>query len=179
MKSPEWRRQRRRAIYNSFRYSGMDLLQFILDYQLGEPNIQCACFPRTMSAWSAFLMPSLPFVYGYSSSPPRAHCTPAKACLPCTTPAGMDLYTGPCPYALTECSPLDFRRSSVVRELQLIIIWPAVKLLALPSKEGHWPGSCNLGIIGSIPLTLSEGSWWIPPLWSFKSHSLTFETIAM
>ena len=40
---------------------------------------------------------------------------PTKACLLCATPAGMDLYiyTAPRPKALTECSPLDFRRSSI------------------------------------------------------------------
>ena len=32
-----------------------------------------------MSAWSAFLMPFLPFVYGYLSSSPCAHCTPNKS----------------------------------------------------------------------------------------------------
>ena len=52
-------------------------------------------------------MPFLPFVYGYPSSSPRAHYTPTKAYLLCATPAGMDLYTGPCLKALTECSPLD------------------------------------------------------------------------
>ena len=66
-------------ISNSFRYSGIDLLWFILDYQLREPTIRCACSPQTVSAWSAFLMPFLPFVYGYPSSSPRAHCTPNKS----------------------------------------------------------------------------------------------------
>ena len=48
----------------------------MLDYQLGEPTVRSARAPRTVSAWSAFLMPFLPFVYGYPSSSPRAHCTP-------------------------------------------------------------------------------------------------------
>ena len=39
--------------------------------------------------------------------------SPTKACLLCATPAGMDRYTGPGPKALNECSPLDFRRSSI------------------------------------------------------------------
>ena len=39
----------------------------------GEPTIRS---PRTVSAWSEFLMPFLPFVYGYRSSSPRARCTP-------------------------------------------------------------------------------------------------------
>ena len=57
----------------------------------------------------------MPFVYGYPSSSPRAHCTPNKSVptLRYTRRHGP-IYTGPCPWALTECSPLDFRRSSIV-----------------------------------------------------------------
>ena len=96
----------------------MDLLWFILDYQLGEPTIRSARSPRAVSVWSAFLMPFLPFVYGYPSSCPRAHCTPNKSVptLPLRyTRRHGPTYTGPCPKALTECSPLDFRRSSIHR----------------------------------------------------------------
>ena len=61
-------------------------------------------------------MPFLPFVYGYSSSSPRAHCPPNKSVptLRYTRRHGL-VYTDPCPKALTECSPLDFRRSSIRR----------------------------------------------------------------
>ena len=54
------------------------------------------------------------FVYGYPSSCPRAHCTPNKS-VPTLryTRSHGPIYTGPCPKALTECSPLDFRRSSI------------------------------------------------------------------
>ena len=45
----------------------------MLDYQLGESTIQSARSPRAVSVWSAFLMPFLPFLYGYPSSSPRAH----------------------------------------------------------------------------------------------------------
>ena len=93
----------------------MDLLLFILDYQLGEPYIQCACSPRTVSARSAFLMPSLPFVYVYPSTCPRAHCTPNKSVptLRYTRRQGP-IYTGPCPKALTECSPLTTNKHLLV-----------------------------------------------------------------
>ena len=59
-------------------------------------------------------MPFLPFVYGYPSSCPRAHCTPNKSVptLHYTRRPGP-IYTGPCPKALTKCSPLDFQRSSI------------------------------------------------------------------
>ena len=59
-------------------------------------------------------MPFLPFVYGYPSSSPHAHCTPNKS-VPTLryTHRHGPIYTGPCLKALTECSPLDFRRSSI------------------------------------------------------------------
>ena len=58
-------------------------------------------------------MPFLP--YGYPSSSPRAHGTPNKSVptLRYTRRHGS-ICTGPCPKALTECSPLDFRRSSII-----------------------------------------------------------------
>ena len=76
VKFPEWRQQWRRA----------DLWQF------EEPTIRSACSPQTVSAWSTFLMPFLPFVYGYPSSPHVLTVPPTKACLLCATPADMDLY---------------------------------------------------------------------------------------
>ena len=59
-------------------------------------------------------MPFLPFVYGYPSSSPRAHYILNKSVptLRYTRRHGST-YTGPCPKALTECSSLDFRRSSI------------------------------------------------------------------
>ena len=91
-----------------------------------------------------FLLLFFPFVYGYPSSCPRAHCTPNKSvptlrytllscCLTSTearwpirdgvryTRRHGHIYTGPCPKALTECSPLDFRRSSIIE-------WPPVRI---------------------------------------------------
>ena len=68
-------------------------------------------------------MPFLPFVYGYpSSSPHRPHCTPNKSVptLRYTHRPGP-IYMGPCPRALTECSPLDFRRSSIITGLTNIL----------------------------------------------------------
>ena len=61
----------------------------------GESTIWSACSPRTVSAWLAFLMPFLPFGYGYRSSSPRAHCTPNKS-VPtlCYTHNHGPIYTG-------------------------------------------------------------------------------------
>ena len=67
-------------------------------------------------------MPFLPFVYGYPSSSLRAHCTLNKSVptLRYTCRHGP-IYTGPCPKALTECSPLDFRRSSITAQVNTMV----------------------------------------------------------
>ena len=51
-------------------------------------NIWSACFPQTVSAWSAFLMP----LFMGSGHLPHITVPPTKACLLCATPARMDLY---------------------------------------------------------------------------------------
>ena len=60
-------------------------------------------------------MPYLPFVYGYPSSSPRAHCNPHKSVptLRYTRRHGP-VHTGPCPKALTECSPLTTNKNLLV-----------------------------------------------------------------
>ena len=112
VKSPEWRWKRRRADLRHFEIFKHGPI--IIHTRLPAGTIQSARSPRSVSVWSAFLMPFLPFVYGYPSSSPRAHCTPNKSVptLRYTRRHGP-VYTGPCPKALTECSPLDFRRSSI------------------------------------------------------------------
>ena len=59
-------------------------------------------------------MPFLPLFTGIRHLAHVLTVTRTKACLLCATPAGMDLYIyRPCLQALTECSPLDFRSSSI------------------------------------------------------------------
>ena len=58
-------------------------------------------------------MPFLPLFTGIRLLAHVLTVPPAKVCLLCATPAGLDLYIQACPKALTECSPLDFRRSSI------------------------------------------------------------------
>ena len=63
---------------------------------------------------------------------------PKKACLLCATPAGMDLYI------LTECSPLDFRRSSIMRD-KVTRPCPQTQLLkSNESRSGFEPRSLCL-----------------------------------
>ena len=72
--------------------------------KLGEPNIRAACTPQTVtdSAWLAFLMPFLLLL------PVSDHLSCGFTVLP-TKRAYSALHL----QALTECSPLNFQRSSV------------------------------------------------------------------
>ena len=54
------------------------------------------------------------FVYGYPSSCPRAHLYPLQKCAySALHPRAWTYIYRPCLQALTECSPLDFRSSSI------------------------------------------------------------------
>ena len=53
------------------------------------------------------------FVYGYPSSCPCANCTPNKSVTTLRYTRRHGPLYRPCLWALTECSPLDFRRSSI------------------------------------------------------------------
>ena len=66
-----------------------------------------------MSIWSAFLMPFLPFVYGYVNFPTCSLYPNKNVPTLCYTRRPGPIHTGPCLKALTECSPLDFQRSSI------------------------------------------------------------------
>ena len=116
VKSPEWRWQQRRA-EKSWSATLWDLqawtyCNIYTRLPAGGTYYLICTFPA--STWSAFLMPFLPFVYGYPSSCPHAPCTANKSVptLRYTCRPGPR-YTGPCLEALTECSPLDFQRSSI------------------------------------------------------------------
>ena len=125
VKSLEWRWQRRRADLRHFEIFRYGPILIYTRLPAGEPTIRSAGSPQAMSVWSAFL----PFVYGYPSSYPRAHCTPNKSVptLRYTRRPGP-IYTGPCPKALTQCSPLDSRRSSILRVYVRLLIRTSVSL---------------------------------------------------
>ena len=110
VKSSEWRWQRRRADlrhFEIFRHRPIIIYTKYTRLPAGGTYYPSCTFP-------ASLMPFLSFVYGYPSSSPRAHCTPNKSApTPRYTRRHGPIHTGPCPKALTECSPLDFRRSFI------------------------------------------------------------------
>ena len=117
MKSPEWRWQRRRADlrhFEIFRHGPIIIHTRLPAGGTYYPNAICTfpasseCLIGISDAFSAFcLRVSVVFptcsLYP-SKSVPTLHYTRRHE----------PIYTGPCPKALTECSPLDFRRSSIV-----------------------------------------------------------------
>ena len=101
-------------------------------------------------------MPFLPFVYGYPSSCPRAHCTPNKS-VPTLryTRRHRPVHTGPCPKALTECSPLDFRRSSIVSDGQ-----KGGRAWTIPEHSGWYGGGGGMRGRGEECSSDNEGMQW-------------------
>ena len=117
VKSPEWRWQRRRADLRHFEIFRHGPIIIYIRLPAGGTYYPICTFPASSECLIGISDAFSAFVYGYLSSSPRAHCTPNKSVstLRYTRRHGP-IYTGPCPKALTECSPLDFRRSSVVRD---------------------------------------------------------------
>ena len=114
MKSPEWRWQRRRADlrhFEIFRHGPIIIYTRLpaggTSYPICTFPASCECLIGISDAFSAFcLRVSVIF--------PTCSLYPNKSVptLRYTRRHGPRV-TGPCPKALTECSPLDFRRSSI------------------------------------------------------------------
>ena len=112
VKSPEWRWQRRRADLRHFEIFRHGPIIIYTRLPAGGTYYPICAFPASSEcligisdAFSAFfLMHFLPFC-GYHNTK-RAYSTLHPQ-------AFKPIYTGPCPKALTECSPLDSRRSSI------------------------------------------------------------------
>ena len=103
VKSPEWRWQRRTADLRHFEIFRHGPIIIYTRLPAGGTYYPICTFPASSEC-----------LIGYPSSSPRAHCTPNKSVptLRYTRRHGPS-YTGACPKALTECSPLDFRSSSI------------------------------------------------------------------
>ena len=126
VKSPEWRWQRRRADLRHFEIFRHEPIIIYTRLPAGGAYYPICMFPTNSECLigisDAFCWPL------FAGIRHLAHVLivpPTKACLLCATPAGMDIYiyTAPCPLALTECSPLDFRRSSVMCKLYTNVLW--------------------------------------------------------
>ena len=76
VKSPEWRQQLRRADQRWFWIFRHGPIIIYTRLPAGGTYYLICMFPTNSECLIAFLMPFLPFGYGYPSSSPRAHCTP-------------------------------------------------------------------------------------------------------
>ena len=110
VKSPEWRRQRRRADLRHFEifWHGPIIIYTRLPargtyYPICTFPASSECLIGSFDAFSTYsLYPQQKRAY---SALHRRH---------------GPIYTGPCPKALTECSPLDFGRSSIIIRVAVI-----------------------------------------------------------
>ena len=114
VKSPKWRWQRKRADLRHFEIFRHGPITIYTRLPAGGTYYPICTFPASSECLIGISDAFSAFVYGSPPSCPRAHCTPNKSVptLRYTRRHGPR-YTGPCPKALTECSPLDFRRSSI------------------------------------------------------------------
>ena len=116
VKSPECRWQRRRANLRHFEIFRHGPVIIYTRLPAGGTYYPICMFPASSECLISISDTFSDFWLrdGYPSSSPRAYCTPNKS-VPtlCYTRRHGPIYTGPCPKALTECSPLDFRRSSI------------------------------------------------------------------
>ena len=79
VKSLEWRWQRRRANLRHFEIFRHGPIIIYTRLPAGGTYYPICTFPLSRECLIGILMPFLPFVYGYPSSSPRAHCTPNKS----------------------------------------------------------------------------------------------------
>ena len=119
VKSPEWRWQRRRADLRHFEIFRHGFIIIYTRLPAGGTYYPICTFPASSECLTSISDAFFFFCLLFTGIRYLLHVLtvpPTKACLLCATPAGLDLYiyTGPCPKALTECRPLDFRRSSVL-----------------------------------------------------------------
>ena len=114
VKSPEWRWQRRRADLRHFEIFRHGPIITYTRLPAGGTFYPICMSPTNSERLIGISDAFSAFVYGYLSSCPCAHCTPNKSVTTLRyTRRHGPRYTGQCPKALTECSPLDFRRSSI------------------------------------------------------------------
>ena len=113
VKSPEWSRQRRRADLRHLEIFRHGPVIIYTRLPAGGTYYPICTFPASSECLIGISDAFSAFLYGYPSSCPRAHCIPNKS-VPTLryTHRHGPRYTGPCQWALTECSFLDFQRSS-------------------------------------------------------------------
>ena len=88
-KVPEWRWQRRRADLRHFEIIRHGPVIIYTRLPAGGTHYPICEFPASSECLIGISDAFMPFVYGYTSSSPRAHCTPNKSA---TLPAGTYNY---------------------------------------------------------------------------------------
>ena len=114
VKSPEWRWQRRRADLRHFETFRHGPIIIYIRLPAGGTYYPICTFPASSECLTAISDAFFAFCLRVSVIFPTCSLYPNKSVptLRYTRRHGP-VYTGPCPKALTECSPLDFRRSSI------------------------------------------------------------------
>ena len=116
VKSPEWRWQRRRADLRHFEVFRHGPIIIYTRLPAGGTYYPICTFPASSECLIGISDAFSAFCSRVSVILPTCslYCTPNKSVptLRYTRRHGP-ICTGPCPKALTECSPLDFRRSSI------------------------------------------------------------------
>ena len=119
VKSPEWRRQRRRADqrhFEIFRHGPIIIYTRLPAWGTNYPicvfPASSGCLIGISDAFSAFCL-RVSVIFPTCSLYPQQK----RAYSALHPQAWTD--RGPCPKALTECSPLDFRRSSIAGIFQI------------------------------------------------------------
>ena len=109
VKSPEWRWQRRRADLRHFEIFRHEPIIIYTRLPAEGTYYPICTFPASIECLigisDAFSLRVSVILPTCSLYPQQKHAYSALH---------PQAYTGPCPKALTECSPLDFRRSSIV-----------------------------------------------------------------
>ena len=114
VKSPEWRWQRRRADLRHFETFRHGPIIIYTRLPAGGTYYPICTFPASSECLTGISDAFFAFSLRVSVIFPTCSLYPNKS-VPTLryTHRHGPVYTGPCPKALTECSPLDFRRSSI------------------------------------------------------------------
>ena len=115
VKSPEWRWQRRRADLRHFEIFRHGPIIIYTSLPAGGTSYPICMFPTNSECligisdvFFCLLFTSIRHLSHVLTVPPNKNVPTLRY-----TRRHSLIYTGPCPKALTGCSPLDFRRSSI------------------------------------------------------------------
>ena len=123
MKSPEWRWQRRGADLRHFQIFRHGPIIIYTRLPAGGTYYPICTFPASSECLIGISDAFSTFCLRVSVILPTCPLYPQqkRAYSALHQQAWTYVYTGPCPKALTECSPLDFRRSSIKTDCNVTV----------------------------------------------------------